>query len=1001
MKTAKSSQKSEISHRKAAFFLHLEVSKPTSGYPMNKPKPSRKAMYLPNQPQPNRKSKKRKSPQSGIGPQQPASELGKRYVKYFWHPWNAILAPANSLHSKPDWKTIHYYLQPSQLWAYHQDKNQLIGVRFNSYTRYATIDIDEGGDYHNLQAYQTIKAALEDIGIVNIVPIQSSYSRGYHLIIPFSSKIPTFNLACALQQTLKDVGFNIRPGHIEIYPNPKPWGKDTITNYNAIRCPMQPGSGAYLLDDDLQPISHSVTTFLNHCDFAAKRQNLTRLKYICKKAKKRHIKELYQQKAGINIEQWQADWEQIIATGWTGYGQTNTLLQIIVGYGIVFLELQNEDLIKYAVETARNAPGYKQYCRHQRYIENRVRDWVKCTEKHQWYTPFASNPKRFKRTFINTFALAIAGDSQTENHQNNVIPFETTKIRNQQRSQQTQERIEEIVKYLDAQKQSEQSTETGLNQRITERGKQISAEYKRRYNRILSQSTLYKHKHIWHPQWYIPDTRENNGNQTNNHQINQDINSENKKTENETREQVSDIEHQQTPMSNASCFISHQENNSVIPVNQNQENSINPSDSSLNGSINSENSQEPENSSNPYPECNYTQFASKVDIEKKSTTRNPYTEGNYTQFPYMKVICTPSATSAVGAEVAGVDQVQNQDFQKDLSINQSTEDQQQPENQSIINSTNSDEDNFNQPNEQLENSINASVLQSNELKQFKEFILNEFNGFIDLIRDLLCFLIRRASSKNDKENLSIPGDNELGVSSAEETAEHSCYRGDNWQESDLNCDLIESIVLPETPASNGKNGGKILSIEDDPLVATPERVQEIADNGLQSGSEGNFILDVVTPESVQEIANNELQSASFGDVIPLYPVSAEDSSYTSKNAQESASKDDFIPDGVKAESLAANDNNGLQSGLIDDSTVDEESRIEEIKRITKLRLLAVVNAGKKVREYGVISRRLICGQERRHLEMKFRMQFYLDSGHEVLVAEATAWAEDNPGCLTI
>ncbi|WP_234300810.1 hypothetical protein [Sphaerospermopsis aphanizomenoides] len=865
-------------------------------------------MYLPNQPQPNRKSKARKSPQSGIKPHQPASELGKRYVKYFWHPWNAIIAPANSLHSKPDWKTIHYYLQPSQLWAYHQDKNQLIGIRFNSYTRYATIDIDTTGDYHNLEAYQTIKAALEDIGIVNIVPIQSSYSGGYHLIIPFTSKLPTFNLACALEQTLKDTGFNIRPGHIEIYPNPKPWAKDIITNYKAVRCPMQPKSGAYLLDHHLQPISDSVTTFLDHCDHAAQRQDLTRLRYICKKARKRHIRELYRQKAGIKIEQWQADWEQIIATGWTGYGQTNTLLQIIVGYGIVFLELQNEDLVKYAVETARNAPGYKQYCRHQRYIENRVRDWVKCTEKHQWYTPYASHPKRFKKTFINTFALAIAGDSQTENHQNNVIPFETTKIRNQQRSQQTQERIEEIVKYLYAQNQSEKNTETGLNQKITERGKQISAEYKRRYNRTLSQKTLYKHKHLWHPQWYTPDTREDNSNQTE---------------------------------------------------------SINPSDSSLNENINSENSKQPENSSNPDPESNYTQFDPKVDIEKKSTTRNPYTEGNYTQLPYMKVLCTPSATSAVGAEVAGVDQLQNQDFQKDSSINQSTEDQQQSENQSIINSVNSAEDNLNQTNEQLENSTNSSVLQSNEFNE------------ISLIQYFLCFLIRSASSKTDKENLSMIGDNELGVSSAdsaEETAEHSRYGGDNWQESGSNGNFIQSVVSPETPASNGKNGGEIASVGD------------IIPLHLVSAEDSNSC------KNVQE-------NASKGNLIPNTAEIREPRFYSRDHEQESASKDDFIPDAVKAESLVANDNHELQSGLIDDSTVDEESRIEEIKRITKLRLMAVVNAKKKVREYGVISGRLICGQEREQLEMKFRMQFYLDSGHEVLVAEATAWAEENPGCL--
>ncbi|MEA5551631.1 hypothetical protein VB713_11675, partial [Anabaena cylindrica UHCC 0172] len=88
-------------------------------------------------------------------------------------------------------------------------------------------------------------------------------------------------------------------------------------------------------------------------------------------------------------------------------------------------------------------------------------------------------------------------------------------------------------------------------------------------------------------------------------------------------------------------------------------------------------------------------------------------------------------------------------------------------------------------------------------------------------------------------------------------------------------------------------------------------------------------------------------------------------------------------------------NYGQENTTVDDSTADEDLRIDELKRVTKLRLLAVVHALKKVREYCLISGQFICGQERRHLEMIFKMQFYLDSGHEVLVAEATAWADAN------
>jgi hypothetical protein len=52
-----------------------------------------------------------------------------------------------------------------------------------------------------------------------------------------------------------------------------------------------------------------------------------------------------------------------------------------------------------------------------------------------------------------------------------------------------------------------------------------------------------------------------------------------------------------------------------------------------------------------------------------------------------------------------------------------------------------------------------------------------------------------------------------------------------------------------------------------------------------------------------------------------------------------------------------------------------------------------------MRQYCVIAGRIISAQERDRLEMIVKMQFYLDSGCSVLVAEAEAWAAVNPGCL--
>lgn len=453
-------------------------------------------------------------------PHLPPDLLGKRYVKLFWHPFKAIFSelpdkqelPPQELAlakaqeqpsdnkplsaSKPKWRTIDYYLHPSQLWRWHQDEKQLVGIRFDTTTYFAIIDLDKGGKYHNPESINRIKSALEDIGIVSIVPIQSSWSGGYHLILVLEEKLPTFNLACALEQKLKSVGLIPKPGHLEIFPNVKSYSKTEITNYNAIRCPMQPGSGALLLDDDLQPISNNVAIFLAHCEHAARRQDLTKLKRFCQKARKRH-KPKYDKQKTSKIDAWRSQWEAIITTGWTATGQTNTLLPIFVNYGIVFLELEGENLVKYAVNTATSAPGYSQYCQHQHEIEAKVRDWVECTIRHEYYTPYPSYPQRLLKTYSNTYAEVIAGTKNSHKPLNNIIPIDRRRQQSRERSQQAQQRISTAVKAIER--------ETGLAAGVKARAQQIIAECKRQFNQSPSMETMQKNLNLWHPNWYIED----------------------------------------------------------------------------------------------------------------------------------------------------------------------------------------------------------------------------------------------------------------------------------------------------------------------------------------------------------------------------------------------------------------------------------------------------------------------------------------------------------------
>lgn len=459
-------------------------------------------MYLPKNsenPENNRFSSRSASKNKKLKSQLPADPVGKRYVQCFYHPHGAIVALTPCGEEKPAWRTISYYLQASTLWNYHQNSSKLVGIRFGNSTKFGVIDLDNGGDYHNPESVKKIQHALEDIGITDTIPIQSSYSGGYHLIIPFSTQILTFSLACALEIALRKAGLSIRQGHLEVFPNAKPYGSNTVTNYNAIRCPMQPHSGALLLDDDLQPIGDSVEVFLDHCDRAAHRQDLTKLKRFARRARKKITKERYSKFYSKDALEWRTEWEEIIATGWTGKGQTNTYLQILVGYGIVFLGLECEELVKHALEVATNAPGYTEYCGHQHEIESRIRQWARKSTNNKWYSKYASYPERPRGTFAATFAgiITSGGNTRKPKTKDNVIPFDRRKAQSERRSQEAQRRIRWSVKALE--------WSTGLPEGITDRTLAISAEYKRSFGKTISRETLRKYLHLWHPNFYVED----------------------------------------------------------------------------------------------------------------------------------------------------------------------------------------------------------------------------------------------------------------------------------------------------------------------------------------------------------------------------------------------------------------------------------------------------------------------------------------------------------------
>jgi hypothetical protein len=397
----------------------------------------------------------------------PLDPLGKRLCEIFCYFWNAIVATNEN---NPQWQTVTKYpIRPRVLWRQWKDNSQLVGVRFDSQTCYAMIDLDRESLYHPYQnpgSLALIRAALETIGICRTVLIRSSWSEGLHLYIPLPYAVQTFGLAQAIKQCLEAQGFGIAPGQLEIFPNCKAYAiPGTYTEYNAHRLPLQPESGSCLLDDECNPTGYDLGQFFQQWDMAAAGQDLAELTSAIAIARMSN-RNRRKRRTSI-VEDWLQDLRSEIQEGWTGYGQTNHLLKTIACHGVVFERLKGDALANHVLTTAINLPGYGQWCQHQHEIELRCTVWAKSAENYYW--ALGSTPKR--------------SASGQEGEEEKVVPI------NLLRSEDAQRRIREVVTRLEQEGQ--------FPAMATARVKLIAAEG-------ISTRTLYNHLELWHPIYYQP-----------------------------------------------------------------------------------------------------------------------------------------------------------------------------------------------------------------------------------------------------------------------------------------------------------------------------------------------------------------------------------------------------------------------------------------------------------------------------------------------------------------
>ena len=307
------------------------------------------------------------------------------------------------------------------------------------------------------------------IGLVSYIACTSSYSGGVHLYFPFTFSQNSWELASVVTTLLERSGFVLKPGQLELFPDPKPYRVDRVPHlFNAHRLPLQPGS--YLLNQDFQPIWSNQDRFVEQWHLVQSRNTIDQpaIKRILRQVKRRHFRISNKADKFIN------DLNTEIELGWTGSGQTNRLLGRITMRTYIFnhvLEggepLKGKALVEKIVSIARSLPGYREWCRHQHEIEHRVEEWVHCIENSHYF--HYSNEKRTAQALPNS------------EFEKTIVDLPTW---NQQQSESARERIRQAVTDL-------------LKEGLLPSG--ATARFKVLTQCGIGGGSLYRHRDLWHP----------------------------------------------------------------------------------------------------------------------------------------------------------------------------------------------------------------------------------------------------------------------------------------------------------------------------------------------------------------------------------------------------------------------------------------------------------------------------------------------------------------------
>ena len=297
-----------------------------------------------------------------------------------------------------DWVTeTRYFLQPRTFEQYWLDPKISLGVRFGTNTKFGCVDLDksQNNPHTNPKRYRKLLKALRNIGIKKTILIRSSNNIGVHLFYFLPGEVNSFDLACAMFRILSEHGFVIKPGELEIFPNTKRYKKtgEGFSLFNGLRVPLQPESGATLLDPKtFKPVSGGIEKFVELMKRYSTGQDFKLLTQKLSTARE-WFYNLPSRTKGENKKQWQKDLEYRVNNGFTDSGQTNEILKDLANLGRVFHSLKTvTTLAQFICDTVTKLPGYELHCGHQPEIEKRCFEWA--TSAINYWSNWASYPER-------------------------------------------------------------------------------------------------------------------------------------------------------------------------------------------------------------------------------------------------------------------------------------------------------------------------------------------------------------------------------------------------------------------------------------------------------------------------------------------------------------------------------------------------------------------------------------------------------------------------------